>query len=89
MWDVTDVGLPVQCGTVPHCGVPLYRSVVPLYHMGALLMMPHGTRHTVISGGSIKYQVTSIEPLLFIRFQELMIPHGTQWSLVRVPRSKY
>ena len=65
--------------SVPQCGTSL----------------PHGgvtddaTRHTVISGGSIKYQVTSIEPLLFIRFQELMIPHGTQWSLVRVPRSKY
>ena len=82
-------GVPVQCGTVPHRGVPLYHSVVPLYHMGVLLMMPHGTRWSVVGGPSIKYQVTSIERLLFIRFQELMIPRGTQWSLVRVPRSKY
>ena len=98
MWDVTDVGgtsavwysdtVLYLCTTLGTLLVWGYQySVVPLYHTGDVT--DDATRHTVISGGSIKYQVTSIERLLFIRFQELMIPHGTQWSLVRVPRSKY
>ena len=93
-------GEPVQCITrtqcctsVPNLGRYWCGGTSTVWYLcttrETLLMMPHGTRWSVVWGPSIKYQVTSIERLLFIRFQELMIPHGTQWSLVRVPRSKY